>query len=1390
MGKATHAARLSRGLAPQSHVWRGPRGEAMALRTGCRFVRGWRLVVSLGNLRPALGTHRLQDVDDVTEMNAPGFEPFSAVNSHAAPTAGAQTESIGRVVLPTGAGATVTHTEKWVAEVEQLFRARESGAFFVLARVVRRVWQNELEIASPWVPPPHRKSCVMERDRLLWLVARDELGVDADTPLPQRLILIARPEEDQLLKFSREDLLRYYWRLLFHARIDFELGPKTTLDRMPTSELRRRIDALGQTQFDEIRAVLRAEQMLVRPDDSRLVYAEFVAVWHELRAFAPTLLPLYFPALVDEEAVLRRIGADCNAASLLEATRPHEQSLTAVAPVATPPADVVESLLEDSQLNLTARSPRAYAAYVRRAKRLRLDGNNVRAALVRLQAFDVAPLDQMNDARSELLREIEFLVRRVQAALELTDDEARPWLAMCERLLPAARRGFWNANARLLYDLQQVCLDHEQEIYKVDLLRWAMRLGKDSLKRPLPNQRVVMMSKHLRSAALRVPVVQIDATGRKELSGLLHSAAAAAEHLLRKRMEPLVADALTEAGLVPNGVVERVAFRKVVQELLDGVVQRGFLTLGEMRDAIARNQLKIPDLTDAREFLTGDPLLRADKLLASRIDGVYQRGPFYLQWMQRLNSLAYGTTFGRMLTKFVFLPFGLSFLSLMAVEEIAHLALGPAAPVAAHVMDAHAPAHLPTGTSVVDGADLKPVVVGEPNLNANVAADTKPETTPPIANLPSGDPIQTQPTKTESTNPDPANGSATSDALNEITPASGLAPGADSLPPTAPLAGTTHTAARHHWVYSRLNMFLLGCFIFALIHAPPFRNAVETLLRATWKVLRVALVEVPRYVMAFPPVEWLLKSFPMKLFRRFVIAPVLVTSIFCVVLPWLGVYDWPNRWSSLAVLIVCIAVLNSRFGRDTEELTREFLSRLWYRIRTHLLLGLFTLIVDAFHWLMDGLERVLYAVDEWLRFRSGESTIALAVKAVLGLVWSFVHGVVRFCVTLLIEPQINPIKHFPVVTVSHKMILPWAVHITYLLAAPLTPFLGTVLANAIGPLVVTAIPGVFGFLVWELKENWKLYAANRPRKLRPARIGHHGESLLRLLCPGFHSGTIPKLFARRRRAARMTHQNPNVNKQARYAEKLHHEAESLRHFVDRELIGLLSSSRTFRYRSLSVGHVELATNRVTILLLDRDQPGEPVKIEFDEQSGWLIATVADLGWLRELTDEDRAVFRTALAGLYKLGSVDLVREQIESHLVAPVITAVASPVDDIPDATAPAKVHFAASVPHTPSTHTLSQSNSPLKTHPYDVASNGLVVWPQAHYDAEVHFALDESPTATPRPRSLARAAGLTSLPLAAIVFAEHSLDWAEWHAYWETEQNPTAIPRRLLPEVTLLRQR
>ena len=1259
-----------------------------------------------------------------------------------------------------------SRVEQMVLDVERQFRERDSGAFFVLPRVVRRVLQNELNITTTWLPPPHRKSCVVERDQLLWLVARDELGVEPDAVLPQRLILIARPEEDRLVKFSREDLLRYYWRLLFHARIDFELELKTSPNRMSAAELRRRIDWLGQSQFDEIRSVMRAEQMLRRPDDYRHVYAEFVAVYQELRAFAPTLLQLYFPSLGSDEAVLKTIGPDCDAATLLEATRPNELPLAA--PVAVEPTEVpaVEVLLESTQINLASRSPRKYAALVRRAQRLRVAGNNVRAALVRRLAFDFAPLDQMATAKQELIQEIEFLVLRLQAALELTDDEVRPWLAMCERLLPAARHGFWNANARLLYDLQQVCLDHEQEIYKVDLMRWMISRGKSPLKRPLPNQRVVLMSKHLRSAALRVPAVLIDERGRHELSELLHAAAHAAEQILRKRFEPFVALSLNEVGFVPHSVVERVAFRKMTNELLDGIVQRGFLTIGDLRDSISRNQLKMPDLTGAREFFSGDPLLRADRKFSSALDGVYQRGPFYLRWLQRLNALTFGIPWGRALTKYIALPFGLAFISLMAVEEIAHLAMSaiPAAHVSAE-----------TAAPATDAVPAEEPSLETPASNEAPAHDAEGST----ASTPAGpDPLP----GTEDAPPVDASAERGNDT-NELTPTAATEGHSDSTHPADKAHETSeeHHAVRHHLIYSRTNMVILGCIIFVLIHAPKVRHRIVWLLKKSWKLLRVALIVLPRRIATLPLVAWFMKSFPFMLLRRFVLAPVVVTAVFWLLLPAMGYYGPLNQWFGLAIFLASVLILNSRVGRDTEELTREFLGRSWYRIRVHLLLGIFTLIMDAFHWLMDWLERILYAVDEWLRFRSGESSLTLGVKAVLGLAWSVVHGVIRFCVTLLIEPQVNPIKHFPVVTVSHKLLLPLALTshpatIPSTLASGLLQFLTIVgplfgsskplsveTANWVMATVVWGIPGIFGFLAWELKENWKLYAANRSRDLEPVLIGHHGETLLRLLCPGFHSGTVPRLFARRRRAARKSAQNVQASKVAYFTEKLNHEAESLQHFVERELVGVLRESRTFRSSFLSIGRVELATNRVLVTIQNMEHPDTPVELQFTEQSGWLIAGIANPGWLQELTDEDRAVFRTALAGLYKLGAVDLVREQIESQLIAPplpVTDGATSPVDRGPAD----------------------------RSHPYDISTAGLVVWPHRHYEAEIHYSLGDEAIIIPRPRSLARAAGLSPLPRSEILFNEHPLARSDWHAYWETEQNLSAIPVRLLPDVELLK--
>ena len=73
---------------------------------------------------------------------------------------------------------------------------------------------------------------------------------------------------------------------------------------------------------------------------------------------------------------------------------------------------------------------------------------------------------------------------------------------------------------------------------------------------------------------------------------------------------------------------------------------------------------------------------------------------------------------------------------------------------------------------------------------------------------------------------------------------------------------------------------------------------------------------------------------------------------------------------------------------------------------------------------MQWIERLMYAVDEWLRFKSGQGRAMMVLKGALGMVWFFVAYAIRFCVNLLIEPQLNPVKHVPWVTVSHKIMAP------------------------------------------------------------------------------------------------------------------------------------------------------------------------------------------------------------------------------------------------------------------------------------------------------------------------------------------------------------------------------
>src|SRR5262249_15276379 len=185
----------------------------------------------------------------------------------------------------------------------------------------------------------------------------------------------------------------------------------------------------------------------------------------------------------------------------------------------------------------------------------------------------------------------------------------------------------------------------------------------------------VLVLKDLRSALHRLTNTRLDGTIRRQMAQLLQAAIARCEERLRDDFRPAILADLDEVGLRPANYAERVSRHKLVEELLDRICERGFLTMGDLRDALSRNQLKLTDLSGPEELLVGDRLIRLNRRLAVSLDGVYHRGEIYLRWLQRLSSTAFGTPAGRFLTRYAILPFGGAFVTLKGLHEIAELGI-------------------------------------------------------------------------------------------------------------------------------------------------------------------------------------------------------------------------------------------------------------------------------------------------------------------------------------------------------------------------------------------------------------------------------------------------------------------------------------------------------------------------------------------------------------------------------------------------------------------------------------------------------------------------------------------------------------------------------------------
>jgi len=264
-------------------------------------------------------------------------------------------------------------------------------------------------------------------------------------------------------------------------------------------------------------------------------------------------------------------------------------------------------------------------------------------------------------------------------------------------------------------------------------------------------------------------------------------------------------------------------------------------------------------------------------------------------------------------------------------------------------------------------------------------------------------------------------------------------------------------------------------------------------------------------------------------------------------------------------------------------------------------------------------------------------------------------------------------------------------------------------------------------------------------------LGDHGETMAGLLVAGFHSGTVPKAFGSIRRLAQRADGDraelatgsttrgalpSQVSKLERaihgHREHLRDVERAVRRFFERELVALLVAAGRWPHDGLGVERAELGSNRIRVRLTCRVVSPEPMEVSFEEQSGLIVASVSEPGFAALLAPDPARVLENALAGLYALAAVDLVREQL-AHALGPDV--------------------------------------------PYDVSDEGLVVWPAGDYRTEVVYALDgDGPTLSPKVRGAVLPTHPRPLDARAVLFRHAPILWDSWRNAFEVVEG--VVPR------------
>jgi hypothetical protein len=186
---------------------------------------------------------------------------------------------------------------------------------------------------------------------------------------------------------------------------------------------------------------------------------------------------------------------------------------------------------------------------------------------------------------------------------------------------------------------------------------------------------------------------------------------------------------------------------------------------------------------------------------------------------------------------------------------------------------------------------------------------------------------------------------------------------------------------RHVELVSWGSVSVLGTIALGLINFVKFRQWFLALMRILGRGLQVVLIELPARVLGLPLIRLVVDSRFARGFWRILIKPLLIA----VPIGMLGSAAGMPRSETIGAIAIAYIpasiLLNSRVGRDAEEIVAERAVRIWRQLFLDVIPGVFRLILSTFDRLLEAIDRLLYAVDEWLRFRGDQNPRAVAAEA-------------------------------------------------------------------------------------------------------------------------------------------------------------------------------------------------------------------------------------------------------------------------------------------------------------------------------------------------------------------------------------------------------------------------